>query len=157
MGITNIINIDTILGKITIIILIMIASHYHILFGITIVLIFISISDASMEGMENMEDKKDTKNKDSSKEPSQKTFQDKFRKTNCQDNTLMKNNKEVTPDLIKKSFPNIKFGDNVCNPCDLDCNFEIIDSNERLSTETSLRAEDSNNIPIDREKKIKKQ
>jgi len=151
MDITNIMTVDTILGRITIIILIIIASHFHILFGIAIVLFFISINNNIMEGMTSME------NKDSSKEPPQKIIQDKFRKTNCQDTTLMKNNKEVTPDLIKKSFPNIKFMDGVCNPCDLDCNFEIIDSNERLSTETSLRAEDSNNIPIDREKKIKKQ
>ena len=43
MKITDIINIDTVLGKIAIVILIIIAVHYHLLFGIAVVLIFISL------------------------------------------------------------------------------------------------------------------
>ena len=149
MKITDIINIDTVLGKIAIIILIIIAVYYHLLLGVAVVLIFISIDEDIFEGMESM---------DSSKEsPSQESPQDKFRKSNCQGQTLVKDDKTVTPDLIKDSFPNIKFDGDECNPCDVDCKFEIIESNERLANESKLRGEDSNNIPVDRESVTKKQ
>jgi hypothetical protein len=149
MKITDIINIDTVLGKIAIVILIIIAVHYHLLFGIAIVLIFISIGEDIFEGMESMDSSKESSSK--------KSPQDKFRKSNCQGQTLIKDDKTVTPDLIKDSFPNIKFDGDECNPCELDCKFEIIDSNERLINETKLRGEDSNKIPVDRENVTKKQ
>jgi hypothetical protein len=154
MNITDIINIDTVLGKIAIVILIIIAVHYHLLFGIAVVLIFISLGEDIFEGMESMDSSKEPSSQESSSEESP---QDKFRKLNCQGQTLVKDDKTVTPDLIKDSFPNIKFEDDECNPCDVDCKFEIIDSNERLTTETNLRGEDSNKIPVDRESVIKKQ
>ena len=154
MKITDIINIDTVLGKIAIVILIIIAVHYHLLFGIAIVLIFISIGEDIFEGMESMDSSKEPSSQESSSEESP---QDKFRKSNCQGQTLVKDDKTVTPDLIKDSFPNIKFDGDECNPCDVDCKFEIIDSNERLANESKLRGEDSNNIPVDRESVTKKQ
>jgi hypothetical protein len=154
MNITDIINIDTVLGKIAIVILIIIAVHYHLLFGIAVVLIFISLGEDIFEGMESMDSSKEPSSQESSSEESP---QDKFRKLNCQGQTLVKDDKTVTPDLIKDSFPNIKFEGDECNPCDVDCKFEIIDSNERLTNESKLRGEDSNNIPVDRESVIKKQ
>lgn len=154
MKITDIINIDTVLGKIAIIILIIIAVYYHILLGVAVVLIFISIDEDIFEGMESMDSSKESSSQES---PSQESPQDKFRKSNCQGQTLVKDDKTVTPDLIKDSFPNIKFDGDECNPCDVDCKFEIIDSNERLANESKLRGEDSNNIPVDRESVTKKQ
>ena len=154
MKIADIINIDTVLGKIAIVILIIIAVHYHLLFGIAVVLIFISLGEDIFEGMESMDSSKEPSSQESSSEESP---QDKFRKLNCQGQTLVKDDKTVTPDLIKDSFPNIKFEGDECNPCDVDCKFEIIDSNERLTNESKLRGEDSNNIPVDRESVIKKQ
>lgn len=154
MKITDIINIDTVLGKIAIIILIIIAVYYHLLLGVAVVLIFISIDEDIFEGMESMDSSKESPSQES---PSQESPQDKFRKSNCQGQTLVKDDKTVTPDLIKDSFPNIKFDGDECNPCDVDCKFEIIDSNERLANESKLRGEDSNNIPVDRESVTKKQ
>jgi|TARA_B110000483_G_C18181030_1_gene537029 hypothetical protein len=154
MKITDIINIDTVLGKIAIIILIIIAVYYHLLLGVAVVLIFISIDEDIFEGMESMDSSKESSSQES---PSQESPQDKFRKSNCQGQTLVKDDKTVTPDLIKDSFPNIKFDGDECNPCDVDCKFEIIDSNERLANESKLRGEDSNNIPVDRESVTKKQ
>jgi len=136
-------NLDTTLGKIVLIILIIIASHFHILFGIAIVLIAISSTEDIIEGMED-------------KESSKQSPQDTFRKNNCEGNFLMKDNEIVTPDIIKKSFPNLTFSDKECNPCDVDCKFEIIDSEERITNEDNLKAQDSNSIPIDREKNKKK-
>lgn len=154
MKITDIINIDTVLGKIAIIILIIIAVYYHLLLGVAVVLIFISIDEDIFEGMESMDSSKESPSQES---PSQESPQDKFRKSNCQGQTLVKDDKTVTPDLIKDSFPNIKFDGDECNPCDVDCKFEIIESNERLANESKLRGEDSNNIPVDRESVTKKQ
>jgi len=154
MKITDIINIDTVLGKIAIIILIIIAVYYHLLLGVAVVLIFISIDEDIFEGMESMDSSKESSSQES---PSQESPQDKFRKSNCQGQTLVKDDKTVTPDLIKDSFPNIKFDGDECNPCDVDCKFEIIESNERLANESKLRGEDSNNIPVDRESVTKKQ
>ena len=75
-------NLDTTLGKIVLIILIIIASHFHILFGIAIVLIAISLTEDIIEGMED-------------KESSKQSPQDTFRKTNCKGNVLMKDNEKA--------------------------------------------------------------
>ena len=156
MKITDIINIDTVLGKIAIIILIIIAVYYHLLLGVAVVLIFISIDEDIFESMDSSKESP-SQESPSQESPSQESPQDKFRKSNCQGQTLVKDDKTVTPDLIKDSFPNIKFDGDECNPCDVDCKFEIIESNERLANESKLRGEDSNNIPVDRESVTKKQ
>ena len=57
MDLFNIIAHDTVLGKLLVIILIIVASHYHILFGITIFLFFISLTQYNIEGMENKDSK----------------------------------------------------------------------------------------------------
>jgi hypothetical protein len=84
MKITDIINIDTVLGKIAIVILIIIAVHYHLLFGIAIVLIFISIGEDIFEGMESMDSSKESPSQESPSQESlsQESPQDKFRKSN---------------------------------------------------------------------------
>ena len=148
MNLIDIFNIDNVLGKIIILILIIITTYHHILLGIVVFLFFISFKEGNIEGMEN--------NK-SSKDSNTISPQNKFSLNNCENKKLLKNNKEITPKMIKQSFPNIKFhDDNVCNPCDLHCNFEIIDSNDRITNEQKLRPEDSKNNNINREDSIKK-
>jgi len=148
MNLIDIFNIDNVLGKIIIIILIIITTYHHILLGIIVFLFFISLKEGNIEGMEN--------NK-SSKDSNTISPQNKFRLNNCENKKLLKQNKEITPKMIKQSFPNIKFQDDtLCNPCDLHCDFEIIDSNDKITNEQNLRPEDSKNNNINREDSIKK-
>ncbi len=137
----NLFNLHSVLGKLVFLTLIIIATHYHILFGVLIVLLYMSLNQYTIEGMEN----KDAKDLNKT-----------FRSENCKDGKLMKDDKEVTPQQIKESFPNIKFNKTQCNPCDEDCEFEIVSSSEQLTVEENLKSQDSNAIPVDRNEAIKK-
>lgn len=142
-------NFNHILGKIVFIVFIVVAAHFHVLAGILAVLLVISMNQYVIEGMEN--------NDDSSKESKEESPHSMFKKNNCNNGILMKDGKEITSDLIKTSFPDIKFSGDTCNPCDEDCQFEIVSSAEQLTNEENLRPQDSNTQPIDREQVTKKQ
>ena len=87
-----------------------------------------------------------------SKDSVKKMFKQKF----CVDGKLMKDDKEVTPQQIKDAFPDINFSGESCNPCDDQCDFEIISSKEKITVEENLRSVDSNSEPVDRTKAITK-
>jgi hypothetical protein len=142
-------NFNHVLGKIVFIVFIVIAAHFHVLAGILAVLLVISMNQYVIEGMEN--------NDDSSKESKEESSVSMFKKTNCKNGILMKDGKEITSDLIKTSFPDIKFSGDTCNPCDEECQFEIVSSVEQLTNEENLRPQDSNSQPVDREQVTKKQ
>jgi len=142
-------NFNHVLGKIVFIVFIVIAAHFHVLAGILAVLLVISMNQYVIEGMEN--------NDDSSKESKEESSVSMFKKTNCKNGILMKDGKEITSDLIKSSFPDIKFSGDTCNPCDEECQFEIVSSVEQLTNEENLRPQDSNTQPVDREQVTKKQ
>ena len=60
----------------------------------------------------------------------------------------MKNSVEINIDQITENFPDIKFLSDTCNPCDDECQFDIISSSERLTIEDNLKPIDSNSSPI---------
>lgn len=146
---TRLFNFNHILGKIVFIVFIIIAAHFHVLAGVLAVLLVISMNQYVIEGMEN--------NDDSSKESKEDSPVSMFKKTYCKNGILMKDGKEITSDLIKTSFPDIKFSGDTCNPCDEDCQFEIVSSVEQLTNEENLRPQDSNTQPVDREQVTKTQ
>jgi lipopolysaccharide export LptBFGC system permease protein LptF len=190
---SNLMNFNSLLGKMIIIILIIVATHFHILAGILILLVIISMKQPLFEGMENNNtnhnmtdhqdkgtsesfkhsanianiDKNGNKNDDMGMGTDMDTDNDSdinnnssismFKKNNCKNGILMKNGKRVTSDLIKESFPNLKFTKEQCNPCDDDCEFEIVSSVEQITNEENLRPHDSNTQPVDRERVTKKQ
>lgn len=146
-------NLNSILGKILFLSIIIIAAHYHILAGVIAVLVVISLTNYTIEGMENKEDTDKVESdseSDSEKKPSKDSAIQQFRTKHCVDGKLMKDDKEVTPQQLKDAFPDIKFSSDACNPCDTECNFEIISSEEKLTVEEHLKPIDSTNIPVDR-------
>lgn len=152
----NLFDFNNVLGKIVFLVLILIATHFHLLAGILVLLFIISMTQSTIEGMENNEDSStvdntDNNNPDSSKESPISLF----RTNNCKNGFLMKDDKHVTPDTLKQSFPNLKFSGDHCNPCDTSCDFEIISSEEQISVEENLRAQDSNSLPVDKDQVTK--
>ena len=179
---SNLMNFNSLLGKTIIIILIIVATHFHILAGILILLVIISMKQPLFEGMENndntknsmtdqqangittesikphdMVDKNSDMDTDTDNESDNNSSISMFKKNNCKNGILMKNGKMVTSELIKESFPNVKFTKEQCNPCDDDCEFEIVSSVEQITNEENLRSQDSNTQPVDRERVTKKQ
>ena len=147
-------HLNNILGKLLTLAIIMIAAHYHILAGVVAVLVFISLTNYTIEGMENKEDTDKVESdseSDSEKKPSKDSAIQQFRTKHCVDGKLMKDDNEVTPQQLKDAFPDINFSSDACNPCDEDCNFEIISSSEKLTVEENLKSIDSTNIPVDRQ------
>ena len=166
----NLFDFKSVLGKIMFIALIIIATHYHVLAGILVVLLVISMSQYVIEGMGNNTDsskesadsKDSTDSKDSidskeSKESTEESPMSLFKKNNCKNGILMKDGKEITADSIKENFPNVKFDGDSCNPCGDDCKFQIVSSAERITNEENLRPQESNAQPVDRELVTKKQ
>ena len=172
----NLFDFKSVLGKIMFIALIIIATHYHVLAGIMVVLLVISMSQYVIEGMGNntdsskesadstdsKESKESTDSKDSKeakpvKESTEESPMSLFKKNNCKNGILMKDGKEITADSLKENFPNVKFDGDSCNPCGDDCKFQIVSSAERITNEENLRPQESNAQPVDRELVTKKQ
>jgi len=163
----NLFDFKSVLGKIMFIVLIIIATHYHVLAGILAVLLVISMSQYVIEGMGNNTDssKESTDSKDSTdskeakpvKESTEESPMSLFKKNNCKNGILMKDGKEITADSLKENFPNVKFDGDSCNPCGDDCKFQIVSSAERITNEENLRPQESNAQPVDRELVTKKQ
>lgn len=59
-----------------------------------------------------------------------------FREENCRNGELIYKNNKVKKDMAEFVFPELKLGDNKCNPCDKTCRFSIIET--KLKTETEL-------------------
>jgi Na+-transporting methylmalonyl-CoA/oxaloacetate decarboxylase gamma subunit len=169
----NLFDFKSVLGKIMFIALIIIATHYHVLAGILVVLLVISMSQYVIEGMGNIADSSkesadstdskeskestDSKPVKDSKESTEESPISLFKKNNCKNGILMKDGKEVTADSLKENFPNVKFDSDSCNPCGDDCKFQIVSSAERVTNEENLRPQESNAQPVDRELVTKKQ
>jgi len=157
---------NNVLGRLLFVIVILIATHFHILAGVITLMLIISYNHNVIEGMENKEDLTD-KPSDEDKESelgvtdlNGDNTEDNittFKKDNCKDGLLMKDGKEVTTDSITTSFSDLKFLDETCNPCEDDCKFEIVSSSERLTAEENMTPVDSTTIPVDRENITKKQ
>lgn len=145
----NLFDFNHVLGKLIGLVLIIIAAHFHVLAGVLVLLFLISMNHYVIEGMENNDSSKESQEEEESP-------MSLFKKDHCKNGLLMKGDKEITSDLIKESFPNLKFNGEACNPCDDDCTFEIVSSSEQVTNEENLRPQDSNEHPIDREKAIQK-
>ena len=193
-------NLKSVLGKILSLILVVIATQYHVLAGIVVLLVVIAMNQTIIEGMTNSDDDTktasegdanqtpddaDSKQSENSLDtindstphtvdsntsdkqlvngdklevkPAYNELVSKFKTDHCKSGKLMLNGNEITSDLINTHFPDLKFKGDECNPCDDDCQFEIVSTNEQLTNEENLRAKDSNSEPIDRETAIKKQ
>jgi hypothetical protein len=78
-----------------------------------------------------------------------------FRNKYCnQDGILIKNNSPVLD--VNSSFPNLKYRNEACNPCNNSCKFDIISTNEQITTIENLKSIDSNTINVNRKNAIKK-
>ena len=155
----NLFDFNHVLGKLIGLVLIIIAAHFHVLAGVLVLLFLISMNHYVIEGMENNDSSKESQEDSQKEEESQEEEESPmslFKKDHCKNGLLMKGDKEITSDLIKESFPNLKFNGEACNPCDDDCTFEIVSSSEQVTNEENLRPQDSNEHPIDREKAIQK-
>ena len=164
-------SLNSVLGRSIILLSVMAAAHYHVLGGVAVLLVLIYFKSSIFEGMENEDtdmkdgdtDMKDG-DSDMADEDSDMADEDtggsskqsiaEFKKKHCIDGKLMKDDKEITTEEMKTAFPDLKFLSEDCNPCDIDCNFEIISSNERLTSEENIKAVDSSTISVDREKAI---
>lgn len=81
-----------------------------------------------------------------------------FRNKNCVSGNLIgKDGKPINYDInndnkyfsqVKDQYQNISFSDNKCNLCNENCNFILIDSNERITNEENMRPQPSNQTSI---------
>lgn len=174
MFMNNKLNIKSVLGKLMTIIVVIVATQYNVIAGVVALLVMIVFNNSIVEGMENKEETSDktsekvngtvtegSKDDDSQDKVTKGSSDDiddisKFRNDYCIDGKLTLDGKHVTMGTIKEDFPDLKYKGDACDPCDKDCQFEIISSNERLTIEENMRATDSNTEPVDHKEAIKK-
>ena len=96
-------NLNNLLGKLPILVIIIIASHYHILAGVLVLLLFITLTNTLTEGMENNETDPETdsdpeSNSDSQSDlkPSKDSAKEMFKQKFCVDGKLMKDDKNFS-------------------------------------------------------------
>ena len=70
-------------------------------------------------------------------------LQDTFRKQYCESGVLKHKNIGVNNEYAEHVFPEIKFKNNVCNPCSSTCGFSIIES--KMKIEETLNSKSSKN------------
>lgn len=174
MFMNNKLNIKSVLGKLMTIIVVIVATQYNVIAGVIALLVMIIFNHSIVEGMKNKEDPNDKKSEDDTSKVAEISNDDgsaddvakdksdgvddisKFRNDYCIDGKLTLDGKHVTMGTIKEDFPDLKYKGDACDPCDTDCQFEIISSNERLTVEENMRATDSNTEPVDHKEAIKK-
>ena len=174
MFMNNKLNIKSVLGKLMTIVVVIVATQYNVTAGVIALLVMIVFNNSIIEGMENKKDDSSKKSEDDNSKVSEGSKDDdsddgvendksdsvddisKFRNDYCIDGKLTLDDKLVTMGTLKDSFPDLKFTGDACDPCEKDCQFEIISSNERLTVEENMRATDSNTEPIDHKEAIKK-
>jgi hypothetical protein len=118
------------LGKLLFILTIVFFTMSHKLIAFLTLILFIMLNQSSREGMSN-------KHIDTDKNRNQ------FRKTHCTGKVVTKNGKPVTKKNVEKEFPNMKFENDVCNPCNVDCKFTITTSNEQMTQEDAVTPKNS--------------
>ena len=118
------------LGKLLFILTIVFFTMSYKLLSFLTLILFIIINQPSREGMSN-------KQVDSNESRTQ------FRKSNCKNKILTKNGKPVTKKNVEQKFPNMKFENGVCNPCNVDCKFTITTSNEQMTQEDAVTPKNS--------------
>ena len=111
------------------------AGYYSLLAGVLVALIYMSLHKDFMlvESMENKDADHHNETDDSDLEA-----KGEFVKKYCKDGKL---DNSSNP-------PTLKYKDGKCNPCDEECEFEIISSKERMTVDEALRPKESNTIPV---------
>ena len=124
---------NTIYGRILFVLAIAGATLYKTYLGLLLVLVLVTLNQVNtIEGVTN-------KNVDD------------FRKTNCKGNKLYKDKDLVSISQVAKMFPNVKFADSPCNPCDSSCNFSISTTTEQLTVEEELKPRSSDQFRTSKE------
>lgn len=132
------------MGKIIFLTATILAGFRSLYAGILVALIYIILRRDYMlvEGMENEnESDSDTDESDESEsddESKEQMTKPDFVKKYCKDGNV---DKSLNP-------PTLKYSGEKCNPCDVDCEFEVTSAHEQLTVDEALRPKDSKEIPV---------
>lgn len=150
----------TLLGKVFLLIITVLAAQQSTVFGLLMALILVTFLEYNYEGFENgtnSEDDGSLTSKDKlatsqvytsfkNKEEYLKQHCKIDEKTNTRSFTDV-NGIVLTPRQIKKKYPNISFTNKPCNPCSEECSYELTDSSEQFTVQENLRPKDSSTLP----------
>jgi hypothetical protein len=73
------------------------------------------------------------------------SYKQEFKKNNCDNGVLKYKGTSIKKDIIPHIFPEINFTNNVCNPCDDNCDFNIIEEKEILNRDRELKTPKQSN------------
>jgi hypothetical protein len=122
---------ETIIGHILLIIAFI--TYYYLDKYIGVIFCFMVLSIHYSRPIETFYTKEDVENQNLTIKS-----EEYFRKTNCNGNELLYKGKKVKNDMVEHIFPEINFENNVCNPCDKNCEIAILEQDSVQSKEQEL-------------------
>lgn len=159
---------NTFIGKLVLLVILVVATLQSTISGLFIAILIIVFSETVYEGMENNEDgsKQDEKQEETEEDTGEETekqdldkekeqferikeMRTKHCKTN-KDKMIFVDGKgnEMSLEEVQQKYPSIKFNNDLCNPCDESCSFQITGTLEQLSVQDTLRPKNSKEIAV---------
>ena len=108
--------VNSTLGRFVLVAIMLFALLHSTLSGVFVAILFVLLSEEVIEGM----------NHENTEEAAKERYGEyekilKLKTENCKNGKFIIGEKEYSLEEIKKRYPNIKFSDGDCNPCDSDC------------------------------------
>jgi hypothetical protein len=114
---------DTVLGKLLAVLIIIYYTTIDTLIGLFVcVIIILFYQTIHCKGLDNIENYKNVK-----KENMETLFRTQFENEYCENGNLMYKGTKIKKDIIPHIFPEIKFVNELCNPCDVNCEYNVIE------------------------------
>jgi membrane protein implicated in regulation of membrane protease activity len=153
---------NTFIGKLLLIIILVVTTLHSTISGIFVAILIVVLSETLYEGMENKEEENKEENKKEQTLDEEKEQFDKItdmRTKHCKtdkDKVIFVDSKgnELSLEEVQQKYPSIKFNNDLCNPCDESCSFQITGALEQLTVQDTLRPKNSKEIAVNN-KKIK--
>jgi hypothetical protein len=151
---------NTFIGKLVLLVILVVATLQSTISGLFIAILIIVLSETVYEGMENNEGgnkqeekQEDTKKQDLDEEKEQFERIKEMRTKHCKikkDKMIFVDGKgnEISLEEVEQKYPSIKFNNDLCNPCDESCSFQITGTLEQLSVQDTLRPKNSKEIAV---------
>jgi hypothetical protein len=147
---------NTFIGKLLLIIILVVTTLHSTISGIFVAILIVVLSETLYEGMENKEEEnKKEQTLDEEKEQFDKITD--MRTKHCKtdkDKVIFVDSKgnELSLEEVQQKYPSIKFNNDLCNPCDESCSFQITGALEQLTVQDTLRPKNSKEIAVNNKK-----
>lgn len=134
---------NSIIGRIVLVGTMLFALLHSTLCGVFIAILFVMLSEEVIEGMDNADIKTKADKKYDSFHDLIKVQKEQCKEIDGKQVLLDGEGNEVSLEEFQKKFPNVKFPNGACNPCDANCIVDMTSGFELMGTDEKMRRGES--------------